>query len=178
MRQDLAVYLFGALSPAERAGVDRHLASCRRCREELALLAGLPALLQKVPAEQAARICSKQAAEDRPDHHAADRLLNVMLIKTARARRRRRWRLAAAAALIAAAVGGWGVQVLHPAERAVPPAPQWAATAAGFDPKTRAEAWVRYAARAWGTALDVRVTGIPPGHHVPVLGDRLPRAQR
>ena len=161
-RQDLAVYLFGALSPAERAGVDRHLGSCRRCRKELALLAGLPALLGKVPAGQAARVCADQAAEEQPDHHAVDGLLKMMLIETARARRRRRWRLtAAAAALIAAASAGWGLQVLSHAGRSV--SRQWAATAAGFDPKTRAEAWVRYAARAWGTVLEVHVTGIPAG---------------
>jgi hypothetical protein len=44
-RQALGVYVLGAISPAERALVDRHLAVCRDCRDELAGLAGLPGLL-------------------------------------------------------------------------------------------------------------------------------------
>ena len=164
VRHDFAVYLFGALSPAERAAVDRHLAWCHPCREELAMLAGLPALLQRVPAAQASRICAEQTAAEGPDHFAADGLLNMMLSRTARVRRHQRWRLAAAALLlIAVAAAGWGPRILHHAQRRVPPRHWWAATAAGFDPETRAGAWVRYAARAWGTELDVRVTGIPAG---------------
>jgi hypothetical protein len=164
MRHDFAVYLFGALSPAERAVVDSHLASCRRCREELALLAGLPALLQRVPAAQAIRICGEQTSAEGPDQSAAGGLLNTMLSRTALVRRHQRWRLAAAAlVLIAAAAAGWGPRILHPAQHRAPPRHWWAATAAGFDPKTEARAWVRYAARAWGTELEVHVTGIPTG---------------
>jgi hypothetical protein len=161
---DFAVYLFGALSPTERAAVDSHLASCRRCREELALLAGLPALLQKVPAAQATRICDEQTSAEGPDPFAASGLLNTMLSRTARARRHQRWRLAAAAlVLIAAAAAGWGPRILHHAQHRVPPRHWWATTVAGFNPKTEAGAWVRYAARAWGTELEVHVTGIPTG---------------
>ena len=163
VRRDLAVYLFGALSPAERAGVDRHLLSCLRCREELTLLAGLPALLQKVPAEEAAWICGDRAAVEQPDRHADGEPLKLLLTKTARVRRRRRWRLAAAAvALVAAASAGWGLQVLSHAERAAPSA-HWAATASGSSPTTRTVAWVRYAGRPWGTAMEVRVIGVPAG---------------
>ena len=44
-RQSLGVYVLGAIEPAERALVDAHLLTCRDCRDELAGLAGLPALL-------------------------------------------------------------------------------------------------------------------------------------
>ena len=52
-RLSLGVYVLGAIDPAERALVDAHLATCRDCRDELAGLAGLPALLARVSAEEA-----------------------------------------------------------------------------------------------------------------------------
>jgi len=45
IRHSLGVYVLGAIDPADRALVEEHLASCPECREELAGLAGLPALL-------------------------------------------------------------------------------------------------------------------------------------
>ncbi len=53
MRQALGVYVVGAIGPADRSAVDKHLTGCSRCRDELADLAGLPALLGKVPADEA-----------------------------------------------------------------------------------------------------------------------------
>jgi hypothetical protein len=52
-RISLGVYVLGAIEPAERALVDSHLATCRDCRDELAGLAGLPALLARVSTEEA-----------------------------------------------------------------------------------------------------------------------------
>ena len=49
----LGVYVLGAIDPADRAVVDAHLTTCRDCRDELAGLAGLPALLSRVSAEEA-----------------------------------------------------------------------------------------------------------------------------
>ena len=55
-RQELGVYLLGAIEPDQRALVDRHLAACPQCRAELAGLAGLPSLLRRVPVEEALRL--------------------------------------------------------------------------------------------------------------------------
>ncbi|HJZ07209.1 MAG TPA: zf-HC2 domain-containing protein, partial [Trebonia sp.] len=52
-RLSLGVYVLGAIDPSERAQVDSHLAGCRDCRDELAGLAGIPALLSRVGAEEA-----------------------------------------------------------------------------------------------------------------------------
>jgi anti-sigma factor RsiW len=52
-RISLGVYVLGAIDPAERAQVEGHLATCRDCRDELAGLAALPALLARVTAEEA-----------------------------------------------------------------------------------------------------------------------------
>jgi hypothetical protein len=56
IRHALGVYVVGAIDPAERSIVDAHLSHCLECREELAGLAGLPALLGRVPVAAAAII--------------------------------------------------------------------------------------------------------------------------
>jgi anti-sigma factor RsiW len=61
-RQELGVYLLGAIEPAQRALVERHLAACPRCRAELAGLAGLPSLLRRVPVGEALRLAPDVAA--------------------------------------------------------------------------------------------------------------------
>lgn len=47
IRAQLGIYLFGSISPADRATVVKHLATCPDCRDELAGLAALPALLRR-----------------------------------------------------------------------------------------------------------------------------------
>lgn len=159
-RLELGVYLLGAIEPAGRALVNHHLTECPRCREELAGLAGLPALLRKVPIREAAQFLMPGAGSTVPGP-----LLEAALARAARIRRRRR-RLtaAAAAALIAATAAAWATATPHaPARPPAAAAPLWAATAQAANPATHAWAAVRYTARPWGTELAVRVTGIPPG---------------
>jgi len=81
--------------PAERAVVDDHLATCPDCREELAALAGMPAMLRKVPLAEAERLA---APDSDSDSAAPDELLHSLLARTASVRRARRWRAVAAAA--------------------------------------------------------------------------------
>jgi hypothetical protein len=61
-RLSLGVYVLGAIDPAERALVDSHLATCRDCRDELAGLAGLPALLARVGTEEAIALSADEPA--------------------------------------------------------------------------------------------------------------------
>jgi hypothetical protein len=155
VRWDLGVYVLGAIEPAQRARADRHLAACPQCRGELAGLAGLPALLRKVPAGEALQLSVGNAGPAGPP-------LSTLLGQVARVRRRRR--LAAAAAVITAtAAASSGLVALHPAR---PPAAgmlgPWV-TAQAANPATRAWAAVRYASEPWGTELEVRVTGVAAG---------------
>jgi anti-sigma factor RsiW len=161
------VYVLGAIEPAERALVDAHLAVCQECREELADLAGLPALLHRVPVAEAQRLAAEGAG---PAALAppSDQLLNSLLARTARVRRTRRWRaIAAAAAVIVVALGGGaaGAVAVQGAGGGSPPVAAQRAwhTVSGSGPQTTAAVTVRYAARSWGTAMDVRVGGIPAG---------------
>ena len=64
MRPLLGVYLTGAIAPADRAVVVRHLAGCADCRAELAGLAALPALLRRPPVQAAAQAIERDVPPD------------------------------------------------------------------------------------------------------------------
>ena len=173
IRHALGVYVLGAIDPAERSKVDAHLSTCPDRREELAGLAGLPALLRRIPVGEA-----QQLADGEPDGLSGDGLagpevpsvemLDSLLGRTTQARQARRWRgLAAAAALVlVAGVGGaaaWSA-VHHTAgsdsDGAVP---AHFTSASATNPVTHVTATVRYAAQDWGTVLDTRVHNVPAG---------------
>ena len=65
----LGVYVFGAITPGDRATVVRHLATCPNCRDELVGLAALPGLLLRPPVVLAA-YCADHGADHRADHRA------------------------------------------------------------------------------------------------------------
>jgi anti-sigma factor RsiW len=158
IRQELGVYLVGTIEPARREAVARHLATCPECRAELAGLAGLPALLRRVPADELRQLLQGDVITPAPGPP-----LSALLGRMARVRRRRRY-LAVAAALIAglAAVSGWlALPALGP-----PPAaagPRWEGTDQAVNPATGAQAAVRYAAEPWGSEVEVRVAGVAAG---------------
>jgi hypothetical protein len=109
---DDGAYILGALSPADRAAYEKHLAGCAECRDAVADIAVLPSLLGRLDAAGLERIAPEPA--DRPA--AADRL-PALLEAAARVRgrerlaRRRRYAgvgLAAAALALVVGVGaGW-----------------------------------------------------------------------
>src|SRR5215469_13251005 len=118
-RLALGVYVLGAIDTVERTQVDAHLAGCHDCRDELAGLAGLPALLSRVDTAEAMALAESDgppSGEETAGHgpKAGDpppRELLATVINLTSARRRRRVRdaiLAAAAAVVIAAgvVGG------------------------------------------------------------------------
>jgi predicted lipoprotein with Yx(FWY)xxD motif len=70
IRPLLGVYLTGAIAPADRAVVVRHLAACADCRAELAGLAGLPGLLRRPPVHAAAQALGRD--DPAPDNTAPE----------------------------------------------------------------------------------------------------------
>jgi len=165
IRHALGVYVVGAIDPAERAALDAHLGGCPDCREELAGLAGLPALLGRVSIEDAERFVLRG---DEPEEPPAE-LLDSLLRQVAGRRRARRWRaIAAAAAAAIIAVGGGivGGAVISRAHRPSghTPGQQYESyLARGTDPATHVAAAVYYHMARSGTAMQVQVTGIPDG---------------
>jgi hypothetical protein len=160
VRHALGVYVLGAIDPAERATVDSHLSSCPECREELAGLAGLPALLRRIPVGEAQQLADEPADETAGSEMPSDRVLESLLARTSRARQVRRWRgLAAAAAvvLVAGAAGAASWSALNPPAGS---GGHWD-TVSATSSTTHVSATIRYTARSWGTAVDTQVRGLP-----------------
>jgi hypothetical protein len=192
IRHSLGVYVLGAIEPGERAQVDEHLATCADCREELASLAGLPALLRRVPTAEAERLAVADQADSATSETPPDDLLPSLLVRTTQARRVRRWRelaAAAAVAVLALGAGAAGASRLG-SGAAVPSAAHGQAshtwhTVSAINGHTGATLTVKYASVHWGTMMTAQVSGIPAGtvcqmqvtdlqgHHIVVGGWRV-----
>jgi hypothetical protein len=169
LRLSLGVYVLGAIEPAERAEVDAHLSVCGRCRDELASLAGLPAMLGRVTEEQIEQLTPPPAE-----------LLESVLSKAAnenRARRRREralWIAAAAALIVVVGVGvrammgsGGGTVAERSPRPSRPPATTTApaTSVSAADPATGVHARIDMRPQLWGTAFTVWLSGAPVGSH-------------
>jgi hypothetical protein len=168
-RPSLGVYVLGAIDPAERALVDAHLATCRDCRDELAGLAGLPALLARVNPDEVSRICADDAVRTVTDERPPEELLGTVLDLAAARRRRTRWRVLAAAAAVAAIAGGLfgGLSSIGSTTRDVPVplsagAAHWETVQATSD-VTATTASIAYSQELWGDAFEVLVDHIKVG---------------
>lgn len=162
LRELLGVYVVGAIEPAERSLVDAHLNCCHNCREELAGLAVLPALLHRVTLDEAEHLLGAEApGEDglaEPSHDMLPALLGQV---TARRRSRRLRAVFTVAAVTLAVIGGTA-------------AVTWAAGSAQATRKVKPEeavaragdvrATVKYGRSWWGpgTQMSVHVTGLAP----------------
>jgi predicted anti-sigma-YlaC factor YlaD len=87
VRSQLGVYLTGAIAPADRATVVRHLNACEDCRAELAGLAGLPGLLRRPAAAQAVAMATE---DEDPPYGSAPQPGEARLGRLRRLRRLRR----------------------------------------------------------------------------------------
>jgi len=112
IRSQLGVYLTGAIAPADRAAVVRHLAACADCRAELAGLAALPALLRRPPVQAAAQ--ALPADDETADDAGADGDGEAPRQRARLVARRRRWLLAAAALLLVVVAAGWALHLGGP----------------------------------------------------------------
>jgi len=168
-RPSLGVYVLGAIDPAERALVDAHLATCRDCRDELAGLAGLPALLARVNPDEISRICADDAVRPVASDGPPEELLGTVLGLAEARRRRNRWRyLSAAAAVVAIAAGLFGglsaaTSTTTTRTLIVGAGPGAWDSASGTNHATGATATVAYSKQLWGNAFQVLVDHIPMG---------------
>ncbi len=167
-RPSLGVYVLGAIDPAERALVDAHLVTCQDCRDELAGLAGLPALLARVNPDEVSRIRSDDTVETVTDDRPPEELIGTVLDLAEARRRRTRWRLVAAAAAVVAIAGGlFGGLSSMAATRTIvvqhsSGGADWE-TVEATSAVTGASASVAYSHETWGDAFEVLVDKIPVG---------------
>jgi anti-sigma-K factor RskA len=153
VRTDLGAYVLGALEPVERHRVERHLADCASCRDELSRLSALPALLDRLSPEEA-----MAGYEELP------RLLPTTVERASldlqeRLRRQvRLWRASASVAAAAAVMIGllaWAPW-RPPPDRIVVEVVPLAQEAQSVEGTVAAYAW------EWGTTVEIQVQGLPP----------------
>ena len=179
IRRALGVYVLGAIDPAERAEVDEHLATCLECREELASLAGLPAMLRKVPMVEVERLSAYDQDPELAGVPSAQ-MLTSLVTRTSNVRRIHRWRTLAAAAAVAIVALGGGAAIASALQPSRPAAValHWHTAGGGAE---AVHLTVMYRPVASGTVAKANVTGAPPGSvcqllatdsqgHVSVLG--------
>jgi anti-sigma-K factor RskA len=158
IRQLLGVYVVGAIDPAERAVVEEHLGECPSCRDELAGLAGLPAMLSRVPAGDVERLSLAPTGLPEMTEPSAE-LLNSLLRRVSATHRTRMWRSVAAVAAAAVIAAGGAAAATDLAQSAQA---GWE-VAQGASASTHVAAVVDYTPTAFGTAMRVQVSGIKPG---------------
>ena len=168
-RPSLGVYVLGAIEPAERSLVDAHLLTCQDCRDELAGLAGLPALLARVNPDEISRICADDTVRPMAkDEQPPEELLGTVLGLAEARRRRNRWRYLATAAAVAAIAGGLfgglktATSTTTTRTEVIGTTGNWE-TVNGTNQATGATATVAYSPQLWGTAVEVLVDRIPIG---------------
>jgi len=164
-RLALGVYVLGAIDPAERALVDAHLATCRDCRDELAGLAGLPALLARVNPDEISRISAEDTVGTVTDDEPPAELIGTVLDLAQARRRRNRWRFLAAAAAVVAIAGGLFAGLNSANTRTVPvpsAVGQWE-TVQAANSVTGTSASIAYGERSWGYTFAVLTDHIAMG---------------
>jgi len=168
-RPSLGVYVLGSIDPAERGLVDAHLATCQECRDELAGLAGLPALLARLTPDEVSRISAEDPVWMTSDEPPAELIGTVLDLAEAR-RRRTRWHFLASAAAVVVIAGGLfgGLSSATSGSRTVV-AEQYPTGTGGWETAqttskiTGTGATIKYAPEHWGDAFEVLVDGIPAG---------------
>lgn len=151
---EAGAYVLGALSPAERAGYERHMAGCVQCREEVADLAVLPGLLGRLDAGTAVALADPSVPAP---PGILTSTLNAARTERLRDRRRHRWQLAGTglAAACLAVVLGLGVGTFV---RGEPPAPSTTPVLAQMTPvngEVPVVAMVGYTAGHGGTDVQL-----------------------
>ena len=119
---DDGAYVLGALSPAERAAYERHLAGCSFCREAVADIAVLPGLLGRLDAAEFGKLLDPTLSTPAPERNQMPDLVSAAQTTRRQERRRSRVRVlsAALAAAVVALIVGVGA-VFWMGDRATPP---------------------------------------------------------
>lgn len=155
-----AAYVLGSLSNADRREYEAHLRTCADCREAVAELSGIPALLATIDAAEMAALDAPNGdgAEPEPPPIVLREVIDEVAV-----RRRRNRRLTSAAVGLAAALLAVGLVVairpetvgLHSGPVPAAAAPQMQMTRVADTPVT---ADISMTSFGWGTRIDMVCT--------------------
>ena len=162
-----AAYVLGSLSASDRREFEQHMAACPECRQAVAELSGVPALLSQLDREEVAAMDqSGTAAPATPE--MSPELLPSLLAKVQWRRRRTRvvtWVASGAAAAVLAVGVFVGVQGYSSA----PPQQQVAASAEPMAQVSTAllTSTVQLSSQHWGTFINLKCVCLAPpyAHH-------------
>ncbi|PLV45327.1 membrane protein [Mycobacterium tuberculosis variant microti OV254] len=161
-----AAYVLGSLSSADRREFEAHMAQCSACREAVAELSGVPALLSQLDREEVAAMGQSGAAAAAPPE-----LLPSLLAKVAWRRRRARiitWVASSAAAAVLAVgvfLGFQGIQGHFSSPTPTQPVAQSSEMAQVGT--TMLASTVQLSSQHWGTAINLKCVCLAPpyAHH-------------
>jgi hypothetical protein len=137
----------------ERAEVEAHLVDCSACRDELARFAGLPGLLSRVTVEDVID----------PFPSPPPGMVERLIARQRAARRAWRQRLAVAASAVAIAAVGAVVVVVAVQDTGGPGSTAQVASVSATNHRTGVGAKMELRPSVWGTAVRVRLRGVPAG---------------
>lgn len=161
-----AAYVLGSLSAADRREFETHLAACAPCRQAVAELSGVPALLSQLSGDDVAAIdASGRAPELSPQ-------LLPSLLETVRWRRRRNRIVTWVASVAAAVVLGVGLLVGVQGSFGLFGSHSQPATVASAQPMSQVgtkflTSTVTLSSQHWGTVIDLQCYCLAPpdAHH-------------
>jgi hypothetical protein len=154
-----AAYVLGSLDAAQRQQYEAHLKTCARCREAVAELAGMPALLALLDPDKVAALDEASPELPQPPPELLDSLLAKVSWRNRR-RRRLTWAMAAAAAAAAAVVIAVlvGIRPGSSVPSAAPPATSASAPTMTRVAPNSIDATVSLTSQASGTRIEMTCT--------------------
>jgi len=160
-----AAYVLGSLSAVDRREFEAHMANCPACREAVAELSGVPALLSHLDRDEVAAIGESVPSPATPEMSPE---LLPSLLATVRWRRRRTRVTTWVASSAAAVVLGIGVFVGVQGHSSTP-APQLAASAQPMSQVNTSllTSTVSLSSQHWGTFINLKCVCLAPpdAHH-------------
>ncbi|MCV7409146.1 zf-HC2 domain-containing protein [Mycobacterium florentinum] len=162
-----AAYVLGSLSSVDRREFEGHMVHCAACREAVAELSGVPALLSQLDSEEAAAIAQSGGIPPVTPEPSPE-LLPSLLAKVAWRRRRTRaitWVASSAAAAVLAVGVFVGVQ-----GHTTPAAPVQSVAASSEMAQVGTNlltSTVQISSQHWGTAINLKCVCLAPpyAHH-------------
>jgi anti-sigma factor RsiW len=163
-----AAYVLGSLSAVDRREFESHMANCPACREAVAELSGVPALLSQLDRDEVAAISESGRAESSSATPEMSPELLPSLLATVRWRRRRTRVTTWVASSAAAVVLGIGVFVGVQGHSSTPP--QQVATSAQQMSQVGTNlltSTVSLSSQHWGTFINLKCVCLAPlyAHH-------------